>query len=72
MQSKPARQLLQVVKIVAHRSLCLEPRGLRTADLGGKVNLDELGRGGHDETRFYQFARKEEADVRDLQGRYRH
>src|ERR1035441_6379281 len=50
MQPQPAGQFLQVVKIVAYRSLGFEPRRLRTADRGAEVNLDELGRGGHDET----------------------
>src|SRR5208282_911264 len=55
MQSQPARQLLQIMKVVAHRSLGLEPRRLRAVDAWAKVNLDELGRGRHDVHRFYQL-----------------
>jgi hypothetical protein len=64
MQAKPARQLLQVMKVVATRSLGPEPRRLWDGDPGAEVNLDKLGRGGHDEARFYQFAKEEETDRR--------
>jgi len=47
MQPKPARQLLQVMEVVARWSLRLEPRGLGARDPGADFNLDELRRGGH-------------------------
>src|SRR3981081_3943217 len=49
MQAKAAGQLLQVVKVLAHRSPGLEPRGLRAQKPGAEFNLDELGSGRHDE-----------------------
>jgi len=43
-QPQSSRQLFQIVKVVADRSLGLEPCRLRTADLGADVNLDEFGK----------------------------
>src|SRR5260370_37014143 len=44
MQPQPARQLLQVMKIVTDWSLGLEPRRFGAEYLGAKVDLNELGR----------------------------
>ena len=47
MQTKPPRQLLQIVEVVAHRSLGPQPLRLGRTHGCAKLNLNELGRSRH-------------------------
>jgi hypothetical protein len=48
MQTKSARQLFQIVKILADRSPRLQPRWFRLGLQRPEFNLDQLGRSGHE------------------------